>query len=647
MKLRLDKGKIKVIIIVFAILILLLGLVITYLTKLKRQDNPTTPVYSNVNIENDDDEEGEELTYPKINKVKKDISQFIKSEKTIDWVYDPSTYINSSNSRSLFSNTSTSYGAMDSTGAASSSGKTSIFSDFKSNSSASMSQSIEESDSMLGFSVGGAKNSTSYRKNIENNYFPLETDITYEGIYYDYYFDTGKATSTNDGEMFYPSYSKAVSNDPISGEEEYFLSVGLNSNIKETDFKREKLNLVLVLDISGSMSSRLNRYYYDAKSNSNKDEDVNEDDEKTKMQLANEALTMTLDTLQEYDNVGIILFDNVAYKAKDMDLMINTDIDGLKEKILTIEARGGTNFDDGYTAATEMIKGNELFNVEGFTNRIIVITDAMPNIGKTTKQGLKKAMYENAQAGIYTSFVGVGVDFNTKLVKNITDIRGANYYSISETAEFKKILADEFDFMVTPLVYDLDVSLSSDTYEIEAVYGTDSIDSEKANIMHVNTLFPSASDSSGDVKGGLVVLQLKKKSDAKDGNIDVIVSYETIDGDKKENKASVDYNTDEKEFYDNNGIRKGIALARYVSTIKDWIAYERDEKAEFKVTNKCGIIPWRTPSLGENERQSVQLKVGKEYKDVFKRLKEYLIVEMKATNDNTLQQEIDILDKLI
>ena len=43
----------------------------------------------------------------------------------------------------------------------------------------------------LGYSVGGAKDINNFRENIENGYFPLETDITYEGIYYDYSFDTG------------------------------------------------------------------------------------------------------------------------------------------------------------------------------------------------------------------------------------------------------------------------------------------------------------------------------------------------------------------------------------------------------------------------------------------------------------------------
>ena len=48
-----------------------------------------------------------------------------------------------------------------------------------------------ESD-VLGFSVGGAKDITNFRENIRNNYLPLPSDITYEGLFYDYFFDTGK-----------------------------------------------------------------------------------------------------------------------------------------------------------------------------------------------------------------------------------------------------------------------------------------------------------------------------------------------------------------------------------------------------------------------------------------------------------------------
>ena len=113
----------------------------------------------------------------------------------------------------------------------------------------------------LGFSVGGAKDVENFRENIEEGYFPISTDITYNGLFYDYSFDTGVGQETD--QLFAPAYSTAISKDPVSEKEEYYMTVGLNSNIKESDFARKKLNLVVVLDISGSMSSGMAEYYYD------------------------------------------------------------------------------------------------------------------------------------------------------------------------------------------------------------------------------------------------------------------------------------------------------------------------------------------------------------------------------------------------
>jgi hypothetical protein len=67
-------------------------------------------------------------------------------------------------------------------------------------------------DKTLGLAVGGAQDINNFRKNIENNYLPLYTDITYEGLFYDYYFDTGNKQDCN--KLFCPSYSYAVSKVP-------------------------------------------------------------------------------------------------------------------------------------------------------------------------------------------------------------------------------------------------------------------------------------------------------------------------------------------------------------------------------------------------------------------------------------------------
>ena len=171
------------------------------------------------------------------------------------------------------------------------------------------------SNSTLGLSTGGAKNINNFRENIKNGYFPISTDITYNGLYYDYYFDTAKSAATAENvkstELFSPSYSTAISKDPISGKSEYYMTVGLNSNIKQSDFQRKKLNLVVVLDISGSMSSRFNSYYYDGLEEEDGEENrYAEDKNKTKMQIANESVNLLIDELNEDDRLGIVLFDD-------------------------------------------------------------------------------------------------------------------------------------------------------------------------------------------------------------------------------------------------------------------------------------------------------------------------------------------------
>ena len=66
-----------------------------------------------------------------------------------------------------------------------------VYDGMKNYSSISIAESAV-SDSTIGLSVGGAKNINNFRENIENGYFPILTDITYNGIYND-----GKCDGTN------------------------------------------------------------------------------------------------------------------------------------------------------------------------------------------------------------------------------------------------------------------------------------------------------------------------------------------------------------------------------------------------------------------------------------------------------------------
>ncbi len=505
-----------------------------------------------------------------------------------------------------------------------------------------------ESES-LGFAVGGAKDVNNFRKNIENNYLPIPTDITYEGLFYDYYFDTGKMSECN--KLFCPSYSYAVTRDPFSQKEDYYLSVGLNSGMKESDFQRKKLNLVVVLDISGSMGSAFNRYYYD-KFGKEKPED-DEDTGKSKMEIAAKSVVGLMDHLQKNDRFGMVLFNNEASLAKPLRLVGKTDMQSIKDHVLEIGDRGGTNMSSGMKMGTEQF--NEYLDIDKseYENRIIFLTDAMPNRGETSEGGLFGMMSDNADNGIYTTFIGIGVDFNTELVEKITKTTGANYYSVHSSSDFKKRLDDEFEYMVTPLVFDLELKLETNGYEIEKVYGSPQANEATGEIMKVSTLFPSKTEG-GETRGGLVLLKLKKISP--DAQLKLITSYKDRNGIVGGDEAIIQFE-ESSEYFANSGIEKGVLLSRYADLIKNWIYDERSriEKPDlvspiaFFMDRESGIM---VPNpgvfqLGRWERQSSLLKVGFHYGELFKEFRTYFQKELSIISDETLQQEIDVLDNLI
>ena len=502
----------------------------------------------------------------------------------------------------------------------------------------------------LGLSTGGAKDSNNFRENIKNGYFPIYTDITYNGLFYDYYFDTGKKNESKN--LFSPSYSCAISKDPISYKNEYYMTVGLNSNIKESDFQRKKLNLVVALDISSSMSSTFSSYYYDAFLEDCNENSKSADDKTSKMEIANESVNILIDQLKDDDRLGIVLFNHEAYVAKKIELVSEMDRIKTKKFVSEIKESGGTNLEAGYIEATKLFEKYENSNKSEYENRIIIISDEMPNYGETSLKDLLSYIKDNAEKGIFTTFIGIGVDFNTALTEEISNAKGANYYSVHNSSEFKKRMGEQFDYMVSPLVFDLNLNFNSDDYDIEMVYGSDSVNGKNGNLIKINTLFPSKTSEKDEVKGGIVLVKLSKKTKKENGTIKLEVSYEDRNGEKYNNSQIIAFGKKE-EFYESSGIRKAIVLTRYVNIIKNWILYERTDDQRYMINQNKGIEDlFYTKEeviniLGDNERTSVELKVSEEYKKIISNMKEYIQKENEEIKDDSLNKEIDVLNELI
>jgi len=497
--------------------------------------------------------------------------------------------------------------------------------------------------SSMGYSAGGAKDMGNFRENIKHGYMPQPTDVTYEGLYYDYYFDT---CDTPCDRLFCPAYSWAASRDPLSGYRDEYLSLGLNSNIRAEDFKRKKLNLVIVMDISGSMSSTFDNYYYDRRSPPYSLPGT-EDRKKTKMQIANEAVVGLLGHLDGDDRLAIVAFDDKGYVVRDMAKVDEEAMAGLRASILAQTPKGGTNMEAGYRLATEMYGRENGSDPEEYENRIIMLTDAQPNSGAITEYGLLGLTERAADRGVHTTLIGIGVDFNSKLTEAITKIRGANYYSVHSSRQFKDRMDNEFEHMVTPMVYDLRMELESEGYVIEKVYGSPEANSATGRIMEVKTLFPSAKNDEG-TRGGIIMIKLRRAGD--DPRASAAISYEGRDGVRKTQKTILHAPDMHYEHHDDNGIRKAVLLARYADLLKSWMEDEREayflgRQMHPSVDYDRGI-PAYTASRTQWERAYMPLTVSPHYSRVFSDFAIHYESEMRVIGDEELEKELQIIRKL-
>ena len=493
-----------------------------------------------------------------------------------------------------------------------------------------------QSGQQVGYSVGGAQDTAAFRRNVEEGYVPQPTDVTYEGLFHDYYFDTGAAGECE--QLFCPAYSRAITTDPLSNDTERYMTVGLNSNLTEASFERKDLNLVVVLDTSGSMESPFNEYYYDG------GEKKAVESNQRKMRAATDAVASMTKHLDEGDRLGVVTYSGSARVIQPMTPVDDLDREHFRARLAGIRADGNTNLDAGMRTARELVEPHADPDASERETRIIYVTDAMPNTGQTGADPLQSRLQRNAEEGIYSTFVGVGVDFNTKLVEAVTSTKGANYYTVKSPTQFDERMDEGFQYMVTPLVFDLELAVEAEGYEIANVYGTTEEAASTGEILSVKTLFPSKSEG-GRTKGGVILLQLAKTGATPE--LTLTASYENREGESFASNRTITFEDQPAPYYESSAVRKAVALQRYATLMRNWAAYER--------SRYYGVTPHEPDEPGDDivvrelgrwEQESVGLQVSELYRERFDRFAAYFGGEIESLGDEDLQQDLEILELL-
>lgn len=488
----------------------------------------------------------------------------------------------------------------------------------------------QSSQQNLGLSVGGEKDGNNFRDNILNGFVPEIEAVSSEGIFHDYYFERNDQGGNS---LFYPSFSTAYSPNPISKENEPFITVGLNSNIEKDEFERPDLNLVIVIDISGSMNSQFDEYYYNQKVRHNFSPENEEG--VTKIQSAIESIKELTTHLSEGDSLGIVLFNQDSHLAKPLRHVEDTDLDAIRTHVSELEPSGQTNMSAGFEKAQEMLE--PVSSNPDTESRVMFLTDEMPNTGQTTISELTDTFTRAANNNIYTSFIGVGLDANPKIGEEIGKIKGANHYFIHSHEEFKKRLDDEFDYMVTPLVHDLTLNIESSGYEIENVYGTPSYDPSSGDVISVPTLFPSPTNND-QTKGGVILVQLRS-TDEENNEVTLKTSWEETDEEvygSITNKVSLA----PEVHYQNTGVRKAIVLSRYCDVLRSWVKNKRKNTTE--ITQNQLINEFHESDRFEHD----EVRINAEYNNTLIKIKKYISDNIEVLDDSTLQKEVEVIDSI-
>ncbi len=271
--------------------------------------------------------------------------------------------------------------------------------------------------------LSSVRNANTYVARIEMGEFPSLSSLTYEGKISE---NRYKIESRETEKMLSAEFTNASFINPATNKKELFIGTLVKSKFDGVGKRDSNIDILIVMDISGSMSCHLGK------------------SDKSCLSLAKIASIKLLDQLKPDDRFGFAVFDNRADEIFALEKLGNNK-ETIINKINEIEVRGGTILIEGMNLAYSMMrKVNPEQNVEGNREKRIVFLTDMGDVSSENAffETVKKASNE----GIYLTIVGIGYNFNEDSALKISLNKGANFFNATKEKHLEENLVQEFDY---------------------------------------------------------------------------------------------------------------------------------------------------------------------------------------------------------
>lgn len=290
---------------------------------------------------------------------------------------------------------------------------------------------------------GGAQDIGHFRGEAERKQIPFPDSITPEGLMGPYDLQIGAAADCT--RLFCLTTEAMRAGLAGKPDDRLFVGLGFNTNIDARDWSRAPLNLVAVVDKSGSMSGQ-------------------------PLDLVRKSLRQVVSQLRPGDQISIVLYGDTSHVHLAPTPFTAASKAEILKSIDGIQSAGSTFMEAGLKVGYETAFASQ----EAFkgSTRLMLFTDEQPNVGRTDAASFIGMALEASRRNVGLTTIGVGVQFDAALATRVSSTRGGNLFFVRDEAGAKAVFEAKLDTMVSELAHDLRIELKPHPgYRVSAVYG--------------------------------------------------------------------------------------------------------------------------------------------------------------------------------
>ena len=236
----------------------------------------------------------------------------------------------------------------------------------------------------------------------------------------------------------------------------------INLNSLDTINKKSNVDLICIIDISGSMKNQ-------------------------KLKLVKDSLKSLISFMDSNDRLALVLFNDKATQYLDLSFLTNETKKNFISKIDKITSRGGTNILSGLEKAVNILKEEKLKeqnNISDENNEnlrvksLMLLSDGNDNDYNDVEiaDGLKKLT-----KGFNLSFTlhtfGYGEDYDPKIMSRLASLRDGSFYMIEQLDKVQECFVNSLGGCMSVLYNEakLRIKTLKDNVKIKKVFGIDKL----------------------------------------------------------------------------------------------------------------------------------------------------------------------------